>query len=152
MKKNYKLINCDVVNSTNFELKKILLKKKRIENICLSANNQKKGYGRRKTKWFSYKGNLHLSILLKPNCKLEQANQLSYLTSICIGEALNKWKKKINITYKWPNDILLNKKKIAGVMLETSSIQNKKIKWVIIGIGMNILHYPNLKKKEFKIS
>ena len=93
---------------------------------------------------------MHLSILLKPKCKINEVNQLSFMTSISLGDALKKIKNNINIKYKWPNDILLNKKKIAGVLIETSSHINKKIKWVIIGIGLNITKSPNLNKKEFK--
>ena len=54
-----------------------------------------------------------------------------------MGDTLKKIKKKININYKWPNDILLNKKKIGGILVETSTYLNKNIKWVIIGVGLN---------------
>ena len=152
MNKKYNLINLKTVKSTNLEIKKFLLLNNKINNLCLSADNQTKGYGRRNTKWYSYKGNIHLSILLKPKCKINEVNQLSFMTSISIGDTLKKIKKNINIHYKWPNDILLNKKKIAGVIIETSSFLNKKIKWVIIGVGLNLKKSPNLKKKEFKIT
>ena len=74
------------------------------------------------------------------------------MTSISIGDTLKKIEKKININYKWPNDILLNKKKIGGVLLETSTYLNKNIKWVIIGVGLNLIKFPKLKKKEFQIT
>ena len=93
MIEKYNLINLKTVKSTNLEIKKLLLLNKKINNLCLSADNQTDGYGRRNTKWFSYPGNLHLSILLKPKCKLETVNQLSFLTSISIGETLKKKKK-----------------------------------------------------------
>ena len=53
-------------------------------------------------------------------------------------------KKKININYKWPNDILLNKKKIGGILVETSTYLNKNIKWVILGVGFNLIKFPKL--------
>ena len=84
MMQKYNLINLKKVKSTNLEIKKLLLLNKKINNLCLSADNQTSGYGRRNTKWFSYPGNLHLSILLKPKCKIESVNQLSFLTSIYI--------------------------------------------------------------------
>ena len=123
-----------------------------INNLCLIADNQTEGYGRRKTKWFSYKGNIHLSFLLKPKCKINEINQLSFMASISIGDALKKIKNNINIKYKWPNDILLNKKKIGGIIIETSSYINKKIKWVIIGIRLNLKKSPNLRQNQFKAS
>ena len=152
MKKKYNLINLKTVKSTNLEIKKMISSNKNINNLCLSADNQTDGYGRRNAKWFSYKGNIHLSILIKPKCSINEVNQLSFMTSITLGDTLKKIKSNINIKYKWPNDILLNKKKIAGVIIETSSFVNKKIKWVIIGIGLNIKKSPNLNTKEFKIT
>ena len=152
MKKKYNLINLKTVKSTNLEIKKMISSKVNINNLCLSADNQTDGYGRRNAKWFSYKGNIHLSILVKPKCSINEVNQLSFMTSITLGDTLKKIKSNINIKYKWPNDILLNKKKIAGVIVETSSFENKKIKWVIIGIGLNIKKSPNLNTKEFKIT
>ena len=152
MKKKYNLINLKTVKSTNLEIKKMISSNKNINNLCLSADNQTDGYGRRNAKWFSYKGNIHLSILVKPKCRINEVNQLSFMTSISLGDTLKKIKSNINIKYKWPNDILLNKKKIAGVIVETSSFVNKKIKWVIIGIGLNIKKSPNLNTKEFKIT
>ena len=152
MKKKYNLINLKTVKSTNLEIKKMISSKININNLCLSADNQTDGYGRRNAKWFSYKGNIHLSILVKPKCRINEVNQLSFMTSITLGDTLKKIKSNINIKYKWPNDILLNKKKIAGVIVETSSFVNKKIKWVIIGIGLNIKKSPNLNTKEFKIT
>ena len=152
MKKKYNLINLKTVKSTNLELKKLFSLNKSINNLCLSASNQTNGYGRRNNKWFSYNGNVHLSILLKPKCKINKVNQLSFMTSISIGNTLKKIKNNINIKYKWPNDIILNKKKVAGVIIETSSFVNRNIKWVIIGIGLNIKKYPNLNKTDFKIT
>ena len=144
MKKKFNLIKLKTVKSTNLELKKMISSDTSINNLCLIADNQTEGYGRRKTKWFSYKGNIHLSFLLKPKCKINEINQLSFMASISIGEALKKIKNNINIKYKWPNDIILNKKKIGGIIIETSSYINKKVKWVIIGIGLNLKKSPNL--------
>ena len=152
MKKKYNLINLKTVKSTNLEIKKMISSKININNLCLSADNQTDGYGRRNAKWFSYKGNIHLSILVKPKCSINEVNQLSFMTSITLGDTLKKIKSNINIKYKWPNDILLNKKKIGGILVETSTYLNKNIKWVIIGVGLNLIKFPKLKKKEFQIT
>ena len=103
MIEKFKLINLKNVTSTNIEIKKFINKK--FKNICLTSDLQTGGYGRRKTKWFSYKGNMHLSILLKPNCFLNVVNQLSFVSAITIGDTLKKIKKNIKFNYKWPNDI-----------------------------------------------
>ena len=148
MIEKFKLINLKNVTSTNIEIKKFINKK--FENICLTSDLQTGGYGRRKTKWFSYKGNMHLSILLKPNCFLNVVNQLSFVSAITIGDTLKKIKKNIKFNYKWPNDILINKKKAGGIVIETSSNKDIKIKWVIIGIGLNIKKSPKLKNINLK--
>ena len=148
MTEKFKLINVKNVTSTNIEIKKFINKK--FKNICLTSDLQTGGYGRRKTKWFSYKGNMHLSILLKPNCFLNVVNQLSFVSAITIGDTLKKIKKNIKFNYKWPNDILINKKKAGGIVIETSSNKDIKIKWVIIGIGLNIKKSPKLKNINLK--
>ena len=148
MIEKFKLINLKNVTSTNIEIKKFINKK--FKNICLTSDLQTGGYGRRKTKWFSYKGNMHLSILLKPNCFLNVVNQLSFVSAITIGDTLKKIKKNIKFNYKWPNDILINKKKAGGIVIETSSNKDIKIKWVIIGIGLNIKKSPKLKNINLK--
>ena len=145
---DYKIIFVDKVTSTNSELKSLIRKNNKLNNVCLCAENQSKGYGRRNTKWFSYNGNIHLSILIKPNCILSKINQLAFVTSISIGEVIKKISKKKEIKYKWPNDILLNKRKLAGVLIETSS-NIKKIKWAVIGVGVNIKKHPNFKNNNF---
>ena len=148
MIEKFKLINLKNVTSTNIEIKKFINKK--FKNICLTSDLQTGGYGRRKTKWFSYKGNMHLSILLKPNCFLNVVNQLSFVSAITIGDTLKKIKRNIKFNYKWPNDILINKKKAGGIVIETSSNKDIKIKWVIIGIGLNIKKSPKLKNINLK--
>ena len=145
----YKLLNFNRVKSTNEKLKKILIKKTNIKNLCITANYQTNGYGRRKSKWHSYVGNIHLSIFTTPDCNVNRVNQLSFLTSISIGQTLKKIKKNINFFYKWPNDIIFKKKKVGGVLIETSSSRDK-IKWAIIGIGINLKNHPTLSKSSYQ--
>ena len=142
------LISFDTVKSTNTEMKKIIKKNNgKINNLCITAKNQTSAYGRRKTRWVSFNGNIHLSILLKPRCNVDIANQLSYLTAISVRNSLKRIKKDINVKFKWPNDIIFKKKKLGGIIIETSSYINNKVKWVIVGLGLNLVKSPNLKKK-----
>ena len=145
----FKIIYFKKLNSTNLKLKTLIKKNKNINNLCVCSNYQTKGYGRRNTKWHSYSGNIHLSILIKPNCHLTKVNQLSFLACLSLGEILMNLVKKKKISYKWPNDILLNKKKISGIIIETSSNIKSKVSWVIIGIGINISKYPKNNKNKF---
>ena len=61
---NFKLISFDKLNSTNLKLKSLIKKNKKNNYLCISANYQSNGYGRNKAKWYSYVGNIHLSIVI----------------------------------------------------------------------------------------
>ena len=80
----FKIIYFKKLNSTNLKLKTLIKKNKNINNLCVCSNYQTKGYGRRNTKWHSYSGNIHLSILIKPNCQLMKVNQLSFLACLSV--------------------------------------------------------------------
>ena len=150
MQKKYSLLNYKSLDSTNKKIKRLIKMKKKSGNFCVSSITQTNGYGRRNTIWHSYNGNVHLSIFLRPDCLIKQVNQLSFLTSISINQTLKQFKNRNKIQYKWPNDMLLNERKFAGILLETSLNSNKKINWVIIGVGVNLKKYPQLKKEMFK--
>ncbi len=107
----------------------------------VTAQIQKKGRGQRGKKWISYKGNLFVTIFFS----LEKINlSLKELTKVnvkLIKKLLSKYyTKKIDI--KKPNDILINKKKICGILQET--IQKKNIQYLIVGIGVNLVKNPNI--------
>ena len=70
----FKLINYTLLNSTNKKIKSLLKKNSKLNNLCVTADNQTHSYGRRNSKWHSYIGNLHLSILIKPNCLVSKIN------------------------------------------------------------------------------
>ena len=140
--KNWKIKYIDKVDSTMDEILKD--KYKQYNNIFIFCGEQVKGRGRGKNQWVSQKGNLFASI--KTRILLKDKHYLiSYVVGIIIYDVIKKYlPKKENIIIKWPNDILVNKKKIAGILIEMSSI-GKSIDEVIIGIGLNILKNPDIK-------
>ena len=128
------------VNSTNSTAINII-KKKNLKAGFVISETQKKGRGQRGKKWISYRGNLFVSIFFS----LEKINlsikQLTKLNVELIKKLISKYyKKKIDV--KVPNDILINKKKICGILQET--IQKKKIKYLIVGVGVNLVKNPNI--------
>ena len=138
LKKNFTLIHLDSVNSTMIETKKYLNSKK---NICMIADQQTEGIGRRGNKWVSPKGNIYISFLFKYNLSIEQHFLVSAVLSNSIADLIKRYvKEKINI--KWPNDILINNKKIAGIMTEI--IEFKDQRYILIGAGINILSAPKI--------
>ena len=125
----YKILKFDTIDSTNDYLK---------ENYrCLdeytvaTSKIQTKGKGRLGRVWTTPSGNLAFSILLKPTKK--DISILTLLSGVAILKTLNKYTKCM---IKWPNDILVNDKKVCGILAE--SIISNKIDALVIGIGINI--------------
>ena len=134
--------NFKSVNNTN-DVAINLIKKKNIKVGFVLAENQKKGRGQRGKRWISYKGNLFVSIffsLEKINLSLKQLTKAN--AKLIIKLISFYYKKKIKL--KLPNDILINKKKISGILQET--IQNNGIKYLIVGIGLNLVKNPKIKE------
>ena len=137
MIQNFKYKSVNSTNSTAINI----IKKKNLKVGFIISETQKKGRGQRGKKWISNKGNLFVSIFFS----LEKINlSLKQLTKInveLIKKLLSKYyKKKIQI--KIPNDILINKKKICGILQET--IHSKNIKYLIVGVGVNLVKNPNI--------
>jgi len=137
-KKKFTLIHLESVTSTMSEIKKYL---DRENNICMIADLQTEGVGRRGNKWVSPKGNIYISFLFKYNLSIEQHFLLSAVTVNSIASLISRYvKEKINI--KWPNDILINNNKIAGIMTEIVELNN--IKYILIGAGINVSSSPKI--------
>ena len=127
------------INSTNdMAIKKI--KKKFIKGIII-AEEQKKGKGQYGRKWISQKGNFFISIFFRINNNIT-INNITKLNCLIIKGLLSKLiKKKISI--KLPNDLLLNNKKICGILQETTIFN--KYKYIIVGVGINLVKNPKIK-------
>lgn len=128
----YKVINFDVITSTNQYIKE---QYKNLEPFTIiNANKQTNGRGRVDRKWESIEGkNLTFSIYLKPKILPEKLPLLSLVIGASIYNVLSKY---INCLIKWPNDIIVNDKKIAGILVE--SIYSNNLEALVAGIGINI--------------
>ena len=136
---NFKKFFYKKVNSTNdLAIKKI---KTGFTKGIIIADFQKKGRGQYGKKWISYKGNLFMTIFfeIKKNIELKK---ITTLNCKIIKNSLIQYFKK-NIIIKYPNDLLVNKKKICGILQETAF--NKKVKFIVIGIGINLIKNPKIK-------
>ena len=137
-----KNFNYKCVNSTN-DIAINLIKKKNIRAGLVLAEKQKKGRGQRGKKWISYKGNLFVSIFFsldKINLTLKQLTKFN--ANLVIKLISQYCKKKIKL--KSPNDIMVNKKKICGILQET--IKKNNIQYLIVGIGLNLVSSPQINK------
>ena len=126
------------VTSTNdIAIKKI---KEGIQSGLIVAKKQTKGRGRYGNKWIYIKNNLFMSIFFNLNNNIN----LKKLTSISCKIVKKSLLKLLNkkITIKKPNDLLINKKKVCGILQETVFFKNKK--FAIIGIGINVDKSPSI--------
>ena len=129
------------VESTMSEVKKIKFNK----NICLFANEQTRGFGRRGSKWESPKGNVYISLLSVNDLesKYNFLNNAYTTNTICdVIEGICNLKTEI----KWPNDILIHNKKISGIISETYIKDSLNL--INIGFGINIISSPDLNDYE----
>tara|TARA_B100001245_G_scaffold182499_1_gene140580 strand:- start:249 stop:755 length:507 start_codon:yes stop_codon:yes gene_type:complete len=134
----YKIFNFKKVNSTNdIAIKKV---KKGFTRGLVQAEFQKKGRGQRGKKWISYKGNLFITIFFKINKKTSLKN-ITFKNCNKIKKVISKLIKKKLIIMK-PNDLLLNNKKICGILQET--VVHKNSLFLIAGIGINLIKSPKI--------
>lgn len=113
------------------------------ESTIIVAAHQTAGRGRRGRNWESLPGNLYFTYITYQDCPLLKAPQLSFVACIAVGEALRPFLSPEHaLLYKWPNDLLLNGKKVAGILLETLSISEKKETAYLIGCGINLVSSP----------
>ncbi len=101
------------------------------------AESQTKGRGRLGRNWFSpkYKG-IYLSLILRPRIPPAVSPVLTLLSAVSICEAVKKV-AGLDVQIKWPNDILIHNKKIAGILTEMNA-EVDKVNFVVIGIGLNV--------------
>lgn len=137
---NWQLYALKEVGSTMDEIKKDCYKNNL--NTLLMAYTQTEGRGRKNNKWISNLGNLFLSVKLN-TFHMPYTFLLNYLTGIVIYDTINAFLvEKKNIFIKWPNDVLIDRKKIAGILIDTYS-KGSMITDSYIGIGINIKFAPN---------
>ena len=130
-------IYCDEIESTNTELRSGKQQYKKNGTVIL-AEKQLSGKGRKDRTWLSAKGlNLTFSILLTKEILAElNVNHLNLASSLAVSEAIENL-YQLRTELKWPNDVLIESKKVAGILIETS-VRGTNIERVVIGIGINL--------------
>ena len=137
----FKVFKFKKVKSTNNTAIRIL-KNTNIHYGMISSESQNNGRGQYGKKWISYKGNLFVSFFFKLDNLKISFKQLSKLNCLLIRKVLTKYYKK-KIFYKKPNDLLIDKKKICGILQETLIKLDRK--YLIVGVGINLIKSPNIK-------
>ncbi|MEX1146995.1 MAG: biotin--[acetyl-CoA-carboxylase] ligase [Sphingomonadales bacterium] len=131
----------DELDSTNAEA----LRRIRSGNAregWIVARRQTGGRGRHGRAWVSEPGNLFASRLLKADCPRACAPELSFVTSLAVRDAARDvLGQTVDVTCKWPNDVLVGGAKVAGILLESEGA-GPKADWVVIGVGVNVACAP----------
>ncbi len=110
-------------------------------DLWVTATDQTGGKGSRGRDWESKKGNLFASLLLTDPCSKNRLADLTFVAAISVQETIESFSHKQNkVQVKWPNDVMLNERKCSGILLE--SVHQKDTTYVVIGIGINCLHFP----------
>ena len=135
LKSNIEIFLSQSTGSTNDDAKNFLSEQSSLLSIHASEQ-QIAGKGRNGKKWISPKGkNIYLSIGWLSNLKYSQLDGLSLAIGTILASSLNKFTQN-QVGIKWPNDLLIAKKKISGILIETIDINNQV--GVVIGIGINV--------------
>jgi len=141
----YNLIALDSVDSTNAEAKRLAARGEddTPDGTLVWAGEQTAGRGRRGRDWDSPKGNLYCSLVLRPEVPIAEASQLSFVAGLAVFDALAALSEPGHeVQLKWPNDILLNGKKVAGILLEAETAEDQTPPWLVLGLGLNVGSHP----------
>ena len=134
----YNIIKFETLPSTNQYLKQHYNEYN--EYTVIITDDQTNGKGRENRIWNSKKDDLTFSILLKPNIDSSKLPLISLITGAALCNVINKYIKSY---IKWPNDILVNDKKLAGILVE--GVYSDKCEAIVVGIGLNVnsINFPN---------
>jgi BirA family biotin operon repressor/biotin-[acetyl-CoA-carboxylase] ligase len=138
----YRLVSVAEIDSTNDEAKR-RAGEGAAHGTLVWARAQSAGRGRRGRRFISPPGNLYLSILLRPDRPAASAAQLGFAAALALGDALAPLlPDPERLRYKWPNDVLIDGRKVSGILLESQAAGAGRLDWLIVGIGVNLASFP----------
>ena len=136
----YTLIALDSIGSTNDEAKR-LARAGGADRTVVWARRQTAGRGRGGRDWVSPEGNLYLSLVLRPHCPAARAAELGFVAAVAVVAALDRLSPGLDLAVKWPNDVLLGGRKLAGMLIEAES-SAAALDWLVLGVGVNVASAP----------
>jgi BirA family biotin operon repressor/biotin-[acetyl-CoA-carboxylase] ligase len=127
--------------SSTMEIAKELAQKGCPDFTVVIAGRQKKGRGRLKRVWISDAGGLYFTLVLRPRLPIILSARVSFLASLTLARVLREW-CEIDAKVKWPNDILVQERKISGMLTEMEA-EADQVNFINIGIGINVNNDPS---------
>ena len=138
----YSVACFDTIDSTNEEARRRAAVGER-GPLWIWAKRQTAGRGRRGREWESPDGNLAATLLTAPGVSAAEAARLSFVAALAVHDVASSYAKRSVVRVKWPNDVLVDGQKVAGILLESSGDAGVDVlPWVAIGIGVNLIHAP----------
>jgi len=111
--------------------------------LWIIAARQTAGRGRRGRVWVAPPGNLSATLLLRPERSAADCAQLSFAAALAVADMLSLQTGAHEIRLKWPNDVLVDGRKIAGILLESESTPTGLAAYLAVGVGVNLAAYPD---------
>ena len=140
----YGLAVFETLDSTNEQARRLAIDGAP-DGTVVWAKSQTAGRGRQGRQWQSPEGNLYCSIVVRPEMTAGDAAQFSFVTALALGRGVSDLlPDDTDMRYKWPNDLLLNGRKVAGILLESSGVAAGRLDWLVIGVGLNVEEYPDI--------
>lgn len=139
------LVALGSVGSTNDEAAR-LAEAGAAEGTVVWAREQTGGRGRRGRHWSSPVGNLYTSTILRPDCQASRATELGFVAALAVADVVPAGRET---RVKWPNDVMVDGGKVAGILLESSIGQGGVVEHVIAGIGINVGFAPQLPEMRY---
>ncbi|HEX2965676.1 MAG TPA: biotin--[acetyl-CoA-carboxylase] ligase [Syntrophorhabdaceae bacterium] len=131
-----KIVHKEIVDSTNIAAFRLALAGEQ-EGTCLIAESQTKGKGRLGRKWCSpLERNIYLSVIVRPSVHPSVVYPITFLSSLAVYDTILQVIGQKPVL-KWPNDVLMNGRKLCGTLLELST-EADMVRFVVIGIGLNV--------------
>lgn len=124
------------LDSTN-TVAQALAKEGAKEGTMVIAESQTEGRGRMGRQWYSPRGlNLYFSIILRPSCEIRTVSWLGMAAAVAVARSIENH-TGLTAQVKWPNDIQVNQKKIAGLLIE-QAIRGRELEFIVLGLGINL--------------
>ena len=138
----WRLVALDSVGSTMDEAR-TLAESGAPDGTVVWAREQTAGRGRQGRGWTSPRGNLFLTMVLRPRATASAAAQLGFAAGLALAEAVAPLLRPDQVALKWPNDLLLDGAKASGVLLESRATASAGgVEWLLLGIGVNLVAAP----------
>ena len=141
----WSLVALDCVGSTNDEAARLADAGAR-EGTVVWAREQTGGRGRRGRHWVSPVGNLYSSTVLRPDCVAQRAAELGFAAALAVSDIVPTGRE---VRVKWPNDVMVDGGKVAGILLESSIGQGGRVEHVVAGIGVNVGFAPQVAEMRY---